>query len=157
MNDVAKEYLTQEKYDEFKKELEYLKKEKRKEIAESLEYAKSLGDYSENAEYQEARDMQAQLENRINKLESILLSAEIVSAHNKTDMVTVGSVVTVERLDNSKKYDFTIVGTEEIDIESGKISVNSPIGKNLLSKKKGDTAVVQTPAGTREYKIVDIK
>ncbi|MDO8565526.1 MAG: transcription elongation factor GreA, partial [bacterium] len=90
------EYLTKEKFKELEKELEYLKTIKRKEVAESLEYAKSLGDLSENQEYQEARDAQAVLEDRIGRLENILKSASIVSA-NQSSVVGVGSLMTVER------------------------------------------------------------
>jgi len=154
--DEQKEYLTPEKYKEFEEELVYLKKDKRKEIADSLEYAKSLGDLSENAEYQEARDAQAQLENRIIKLESILQSAEIVSSH-KTDHVSVGSIVTVQKEGTRTPQTFTLVGSEEIDTEAGKISVNSPVGRGLLRKKKGETATVMTPAGEFSYKVIKIE
>ncbi len=155
-NNQTKEYLTKEKYDELQQELEHLKTDKRKEVADTLEYAKSLGDFSENAEYDEARDMQAQVENRIAELESILQSAEIVS-HHQTDMVTVGSEVTVRRGDSSKKEVYTIVGSEETDTESGKISVNAPVGKGLLNRKKGETVKISIPAGEVEFEVLDIK
>jgi transcription elongation factor GreA len=149
-----KEYLTQEKYDEFKKEIEYLKGTRRKEVAEQLEYSKSLGDLSENAEYHEARDMQAVVEDRIAKLESILKNAVIVSSQD-TGMVNVGSVITVER--DGKKSTFTIVGTEEADVASGKISIKSPFGSSVLGKKKGDSFSFEAPAGTVTYKITHIE
>jgi transcription elongation factor GreA len=91
-----KEYLTQEKLDELTKELDYLKKTKRREVADSLEYAKSMGDLSENAEYQEARDMQAEVEERIGKLENILKHAEILQMH-KGGNITIGSTVDVKK------------------------------------------------------------
>src|SRR3990167_4585339 len=91
------EFLTQEKYNEFKEELENLKTTRRKEVAEQLEYAKSLGDLSENAEYHEARDTQANIEDRIAKLESIIKTAVIVPPSHDTTTVTVGSVVTIEK------------------------------------------------------------
>src|SRR3990167_5559668 len=90
------EYLTKEKFKELEKELENLKTIKRKEIAEALEYAKSLGDFSENQEYQEARDSQAILEDRINRLEGILKSAKIISTQS-TNVVSVGSAITIEK------------------------------------------------------------
>ncbi len=149
------EYLTKEKFEEFKKELEVLKTQKRKEIAEALEYAKSLGDLSENAEYHEARDAQARVEDRINRLEALLKSASIVSSHD-TNSVAVGSVITVEKTDGSRAV-YTLVGSEEADANAGKISVRSPLGQNAMGKKKGESFSFQTQAGTMTYKIIDIK
>lgn len=149
------EYLTKEKFEEFKKELEHLRTTKRKEVAETLEYAKGLGDLSENAEYHEARDMQASVEDRIAKLEMILKSATIVSQNQKTDVVSIGSVITVKKDKDTKT--FTIVGSEEADMASGKISVKSPFGVAVLGKKKGETFTFSTPSGMMEYKITDIK
>ncbi len=150
-----KEYLTQVKYDEFEKELLNLRKEKRKEIAEKLEYAKSLGDLSENAEYQEAREEQAHVESRIAYLKSLLQSAEIVST-KKTDTSTVGSKVTVVRGGSSTSEVFSLVGSEEIDTDAGKVSVNSPIGRGLLGRKKGDEVTVQTPKGDIVFAVKEI-
>ena len=149
------EFLTKEKYEEFKKELEVLKTTKRKEIAEALEYAKSLGDLSENAEYHDARDAQARVEDRINHLESLLKSATIVSKHD-TDSISVGSVVTVSKPDGSKMT-YTIVGSEEADISSGKISVRSPLGEAAVGKKKGESFSFKTPSGIINYKVIEIK
>src|SRR5260370_1230135 len=101
-----KEYLTQEKFDEFTKELAHLKGTRRKEIAEQLEYAKALGDLSENAEYHEARDMQGTIEDRIMHLESLLKNAIIVSDKQTHSAVNIGSVVTVEK--GSKTSTYTI-------------------------------------------------
>lgn len=151
-----REYLTQEKYDSLEQELQYLKTVKRKEIAEALEYAKSLGDLSENQEYQEARDGQAVVEDRINRLEAVLKNAAIVSTHD-TNSVTVGSVVTVEKKSDGSKYTYTIVGSEEADASSGKVSVKSPLGSAALGKAKGDVFSFTTPGGEMSYKIVDIK
>ncbi|HRH26848.1 MAG TPA: transcription elongation factor GreA [Parcubacteria group bacterium] len=149
-----KEYLTKEKYEEFKLELAELKSKKRKEIAESLEYAKSLGDLSENAEYHEARDAQATIEDRIARLEELLKTAQIVSS-NTGDMVNVGSVVTVEK--DGKKFEYSIVGSEEADVVSNKISMKSPFGQAILGKKKGDNFTFTAPSGEITYKIVSIK
>ncbi|PIQ66736.1 MAG: transcription elongation factor GreA [Candidatus Zambryskibacteria bacterium CG_4_9_14_3_um_filter_40_16] len=150
------EYLTKEKYNEFELELKELKTVKRKEVAENLEYAKSLGDLSENAEYHEARDRQASLEDRIQKLENIVKSATIVSSHD-TDSVTIASVVTVQRDNEKEKKVFSIVGSEEADFTVGKISVKSPLGAALLGKKKGESFSFKTPNGTMSYKIISIK
>lgn len=149
-----KEYLTQKKFDEFKKELEYLKGTRRKEVAESLEYAKALGDLAENAEYHEARDTQATIEDRIAHLESLLKSASIVSSHNTT-VVNIGSIVTVEK--ERKSIIYTIVGSEESDVGANKISIRSPFGQAVLGKKKGETFTFKAPGGIVEYEVVEIK
>ncbi len=148
------EYLTQEKFDEFTKELAELKGKKRKEVAESLEYAKSLGDLSENAEYHEARDNQATIEDRIAKLEGLLKTAKIVSG-NHSGTVTVGSTVTVEK--DGKKFVYNIVGSEESDVISNKISMKSPFGQSILGKKKGESFTFKAPNGELSYKVVEVK
>ena len=148
------EYLTQEKYDEFKAELAVLKGTKRKEIAESLEYAKQLGDLAENAEYHEARDAQASVEDRIAKLEQLLKTASIVQS-NKGGVVNVGSVVTVEK--DGKKFEYTIVGSEESDVISNKISMRSPFGQAILGKKKGDDFTFKAPSGELTYTVNEVK
>lgn len=150
-----KEYLTQEKFDEFKKELADLKGTRRKEVAESLEYAKALGDLSENAEYHEARDMQATIEDRIIRLEELLKNAVIVSAHDMTGMVNVGSIVTVEK--DGKKFVYTIVGSEEADVATNKISIRSPFGQSIVGKKKGESFSFKAPNGETEYKLLEVK
>ncbi|MBN2094364.1 MAG: transcription elongation factor GreA [Candidatus Zambryskibacteria bacterium] len=149
-----KEYLTKEKYEALNEELEYLKKTKRKEVAEKLEYAKSLGDLSENAEYHEARDMQGVVEDRIKKIEEILKNAIVISSHS-TNEVAVGSVVTVEK-DGDKKV-YTLVGGEESDLSSGKISIHSPFGRAIVGKKKKESFTFNAPSGSISYKIIDIK
>lgn len=150
----AKEYLTQEKYDELTKELYTLIHEKRKEVAEHLEHAKSLGDLSENAEYHEARDEQAQIESRIAQLEHMLKHAEIVH-HKKGDVVEAGSTVVITKDGSKDKQTFLLVGSEEADMSAGKLSYQSPLGRMLMGKKKGDTFELETPKGPVGYKIVD--
>ncbi len=150
------EYLTQKKFDEFKAELENLKTVRRKEVAENLEYAKGLGDLSENAEYHEARDMQASVEDRIQKLEMILKTATIVSTH-ATDSVSIGATIKVRKGKEKDTKEFTIVSSEEADSAQGKISVKSPLGSAAFGKKKGESFSFQTPSGTMEYTIVDIQ
>ena len=151
-----KEYLTKEKFDGLKKELDYLKTIRRKEIAESLEYARSLGDLSENAEYQEARELQAATEERISKLESILQSAKIVD-HKEGDTVTLGSVVVILRDGEKGKHQYEIVGSEEADMQKRRISHLSPLGEALMEKKKGDVFTFDTPNGKMQYKVVEVK
>lgn len=151
-----KEYLTKEKLDELVKELDYLKKTKRREVADSLEYAKSMGDLSENAEYQEARDMQAEVEERIGKIENILKNAEILHAQ-KGGNVNIGSTVVVKKSGDKDAKTYQVVGSEEADISKGKVSNESPIGTAIMGKKKGDKFDIMTPKGKTGYEIVDVK
>ena len=146
--------LTKEKYAELETELNELKHVTRKEIAENLEYAKSLGDLSENAEYHEARDKQADVEDRINHLEQVLKVAKIVS-HKKSDVVSLGSEVVVNR--DGTKATYTIVGSEEADMSKGKLSVDSPFGAAIMGKKKGEDFSYTTPGGTMTYTIESVK
>ncbi|XKT74939.1 MAG: transcription elongation factor GreA [Patescibacteria group bacterium UBA2103] len=148
--------LTREKFDELVKELDHLKTTRRTEIAESLEYARSLGDLSENAEYQEARELQAATEERIRKLEDIIKRAKIVS-HKKGDEIDFGSVVTIKKVDDDQKHEYTIVGSEEADMRERKISHVSPLGSAMMGKKKGDEFTFETPNGKQQYKIVSVK
>lgn len=154
MND-DNQYLTQEKFDEFKKELKYLSTVRRKKIAESLEYARSLGDLSENAEYAEARDLQAATEERIRHLESILASAKILK-RKKSDAVTLGSTVVIQKDSDNEKHDYTIVGSEETNMLERKLSYLSPLGEALMGKKKGDTFTFETPSGKQKYTIISV-
>jgi transcription elongation factor GreA len=154
--DKPQEYLTKSKFDEFAKELEHLKTVRRKEIAQALEYASSLGDKSENAEYHEARDAQAYVEDRINHLEALLKTASIVSKHD-TSTIGVGSVMILERDGSKEKKEYTIVGSEESDAAKGLISMRSPLGIAALGKTKGETFSFKSPAGAVNYKIIDIK
>jgi transcription elongation factor GreA len=153
------ELLSQEKFEELTRELETLRTTRRKEIAEQLEYARSLGDLSENAEYQEAREMQAAVEERIGKLEAILKSAKIVEGE-KSDNVGMGSVVSVQPLTkgtSDEKRTYTIVGAEETNMFEGKISYHSPLGAALMGKKKGDEFSFHTPRGTQKFKILKVE
>mgnify|MGYP001476935829 FL=1 len=152
----TEEYLSKEKFEELNKELDYLKTKRRKEIAESLEYARSLGDMKENAEYQEAREMQAATEERIQKLESILKSAKIVS-HKKSDAVSLGSSVTIQKDGEKEKHEYTIVGSEEADMHKRKISHQSPLGEAMMGKKKGETFSFETPSGKMNYKVLSVE
>ena len=149
------EYLTQEKFNELKNELDFLKTTRRKEIAESLEYARSLGDLSENAEYQEARDLQASTEERIRKLESIMQSANIVSGR-KSSIIGLGSTVTIKKEEEKETHTYNIVGTEEANMQERKISYSSPLGEAMMGKKKGDIFSFETPNGKMNYKIKNV-
>ncbi len=150
------EYLTKEKYKELADELDQLKKVRRREIAEDLEYAKSLGDLSENAEYQEARETQAEVEERIAKIELMLKNATIIS-HKKSDVVNIGSVITLERGGDKQRFTYSIVGSEEANVAEGKISTSSPLVAAMMGKKKGDNFNFKTPKGEVAYRIVTVE
>ncbi len=155
MPDTA-EYLTKEKYSELTKELDELKTVGRKKVAENLEYAKSLGDLSENAEYQEARETQANIEDRIMKLEAMLQSAVIVKMHH-TESVTIGSTVTLLQEGAKDNVTYKIVGSEEADLAHKKLSINSPLGRALVGKKTGEHFTTKTPGGNVAYTVAHIE
>ncbi|MDE2037923.1 MAG: transcription elongation factor GreA [Patescibacteria group bacterium] len=150
------QYLTKEKFADLERELAHLRTDRRKEVAEHLEYAKKLGDLSENAEYHQAREEQAEVEDRIRRLEELLKQA-VITGQGGGDAVTVGSTVRVEKDGDNKSVVFTIVGSEEADTASGKVSNVSPMGAALLGHKVGDVISVATPKGFTEYKIAAIK
>lgn len=151
------QYLTSEKFDELKKELEMLKTDRRKEVAEHLEYAKKLGDLSENAEYHQAREEQAEVEERITRLDMLLKNAVITKELVGQEIVTIGTTLRLHKDGDNKSFIYTIVGSEEADTAHGKISNLSPIGSALLGHKEGDSVKVTTPKGTVVYKIEFIK
>jgi len=154
---MEKQYLSKEKLEELKNELQYLKTAKRQEVAERLKRAKELGDLSENAEYMEARDEQATVEGRILELEDIIKNAEIIEKTPSTGVVKVGSTVVVEKTSQPGERKFVIVGSNEANPTQGMISNESPLGRAFLGKKVGDTAVVSAPSGKVEWKIVSIE
>lgn len=150
------EYLTLEKKQELEEELNQLKTVRRKEIADALEYAKSLGDLSENAEYHQAREDQANCEDRITHVETILKNAVIMDKHKSAGKVEVGTVVTVLKKGEKEERVFTLVGSEEADSVGGKISNESPLGKALLGASKGDSVIVATPKGEVTYTVKSV-
>ena len=153
---MDKEYLSKEKLEALKTELNTLKTVRRQEVAKQLEFAKSLGDLSENAEYHAARDEQADIEDRIRQIEDMLKRAVIIESHH-SNKVEVGTSVNLKRKDKKEAETFLIVGSEEADALKNKISNNSPLGSALLGKQKGDQIVVNTPRGKMEYTIVEVK
>ena len=148
-------YLTQEGLDALKKELDVLKLEKRPEIINALKDARALGDLSENAEYDSARNEQAIVEARIKELEVMIENAIIIS-DVKTDKVSIGNKVTIQYEDEEETEDYTIVGSKEADPFSNKISNESPIAQAILGHKKGETVTVSSPNGNYNVKIVAI-
>lgn len=155
MTDENIQYLSQEKLDELKIQLETLKEVKITEIAKRIDEAKQLGDLSENAEYHSAREDMAWAQGRVREIENIVHNASVISNVHVSDMVSIGSVVTVKI--NGKKNEYTIVGAQEAEPISGLISNESPLGKAFLGCKKGDKVQVEIPAGVALYEIIEIK
>jgi transcription elongation factor GreA len=152
---TEKHYLTKEKFEELKREYEQLRTTGRKEVAEELEYSKQLGDLSENAEYHQARERQALLEDRIARLDALLKAAEIVDAHH-SEIANIGSTVELQKEGKKETVTYTIVGSEEADLANKKLSITSPIGQAMKGMKKGDSFKVKTNTGEVKYKIVKI-
>ena len=148
-------YLSREKFEEITNELEHLKTTRRREIAEQLEYARSLGDLSENAEYEEARNLQASTEDRIRVIEDQLAHARIIE-HAKGNAVSLGSTVSIQKIGEEGEHAYEIVGSAEANMQERKISHVSPLGAALMNKKKGDIFSFETPKGAQKYKVVQI-
>ncbi|MBI5003608.1 transcription elongation factor GreA [Candidatus Kaiserbacteria bacterium] len=149
-------YLSKEKFDELTAELDHLKTIRRREIAEQLEYARSLGDLSENAEYEEARNLQAATEDRIRVVEESLAHARIIE-HTKGNTISLGSQVTIQNQADKEERSYEIVGSAEANMQEHKISHLSPLGSAMMGKKKGDIFTFETPKGSQKYKIVNVK
>jgi transcription elongation factor GreA len=142
---------------ELEKQLEYLKTVARKAVAEQIKVAREFGDLSENAEYDEAKNEQSRIEGEIMRIEARLRNAAVIDESTiTTNIVGLGSVVTVSE-GNDGPMTYTLVGFAEANPIEGRISNESPVGKALLGRSKGDKVEVQTPAGTFHYRIVDIK
>ncbi|NLU53230.1 MAG: transcription elongation factor GreA [Clostridiaceae bacterium] len=149
--------LTYEGLKKLEEELEYLKGEKRKEIADRIKQALAFGDISENSEYDEAKNEQAQNEVRIMQLENMLKNATIIDEDEvDTQVVNLGTKVKIRELKSKEEFEFLIVGSTEADPASFKISNESPVGSALMGHKVGDTVEVDVPGGKIKYKIVDI-
>jgi transcription elongation factor GreA len=147
-------YVTKQGLEKLQKELDELKTVRRKEVAKRIEIAKDMGDLSENAEYNEAKEEQGFIEGRIQDLEAQLPNAVIIE-HQDVGCVVLGSTVRVSA--NSKEKEYTIVGANEADPMSGRISNESPLGMAFLGKCAGDTVEVKVPSGTMIYSIISIK
>ncbi|CDE10522.1 transcription elongation factor GreA [Clostridium sp. CAG:354] len=158
MGDNNKEILlTEEGYKKMEAELEKLKTETRAEIAERIKVALGFGDLSENSEYDEAKNAQAENEDKIVELEAKLRFAKIIDdSEIDTKKVQVGNTVKVLDMEFDEEVEYTIVGTTEADITQNKISNESPIGSALLGAKKNQVVEVQVPAGVSKYKILSI-
>ena len=154
---MDKIYLTQDGYDKLKKELELLKTTKRRKLSDEIGKARALGDISENAEYDAAKEAQGLNEKKIADIEQKLASAQIIDESKMaTDEVLIGATVDVQDIDTSEKETYTLVSETEADFANSRISVTSPVGKALLGHKKGDLVDITVPAGILKYKILNI-
>ncbi len=156
MNKKKEVYLTEEGLDALKKELDELINVKRPANIESIKEARALGDLSENAEYDAARNEQAQIENRIKELEKMMENVSIIKDID-TDSVSIGNVVKIKYVDDDDEDEYKIVGSQEADPFEGKISNESPIAAALLDHKVGDTVTVESPNGSYDIVITEIK
>ena len=149
--------LTSEGLKKLQDELDNLKNVRRKENTEALKVAKSFGDLSENSEYDEAKNEQAEIEARISEIENMLKNIEIIDEEGiATDVVSIGTKVSVKDLDDGEVMEYLIVGSTEADPMKGKISDESPVGTALLGHKIGEVVVVEAPMGKLEYEVLNI-
>ncbi len=150
--------LTQEGYNNLEKELNFLKTEKRADIADRIKVALGFGDLSENSEYDEAKNAQAENEVKIAELENKLRHAKIIDEKDiDTETVQIGNKVRVLDVEFNEKIEYTIVGSTEVNLAENKISNESPLGEALLGAKKNQVVEVNAPAGVMKYKILSIK
>ncbi len=149
--------FTRNGFESLKKEFEHLKKVERPQTIQAIEEARSHGDLSENAEYEAAKNRQSFVEGRIGELGFKLGNAEVIDTSNlPKDRAIFGSRVILENIDTGDQVEYQLVGPDESDIESGRISVSSPLGKAILGKKPQDELVLKAPGGKRCYELVEI-
>ena len=150
--------LTPEGYDKLKQEIEYLSNDKRREVAERIRVAREFGDIAENAEYDDAKNEQMLLEHRISTLEERMRNAQVIDKKSvPKDVVSVGSHVKLRDVDAKKTFEYDIVGSAEANPAENKLSNESPVGKAIIGKKKGETVEVAAPRGKLKFKILEIK
>lgn len=150
-------YMSRKGYEKLREQLKYLKEVKRKEIAQALEHARSLGDLSENADYDAAKEAQAFNEKNIAELEDKLPRARIIEEEKIAgDEVRIGAKVKLKDLESQEELQYTLVSETEADLTSGKISVTSPVGQGLLGHKENDIVQIKIPAGNLRYRILKI-
>jgi len=150
--------LTPEGYEELRQRIEYLSTEKRREVAERIRVAREFGDIAENAEYDDAKNEQALLEHQIATLEERFRSARVLAKGDvKKDEVSVGSKVKLKDMETNKTVEYRIVGSAEANPAESKLSNESPVGKAILGRKKGEVVEVSAPRGALKFKILDIK
>ncbi|HIW16995.1 MAG TPA: transcription elongation factor GreA [Firmicutes bacterium] len=156
MANEARYKMSQERYDQLKEELHYLQTTREKEVADQIKEARSFGDLSENSEYDEAKTEQGKLYSRIAEVENLIENAEIIERSYETGKVVIGSTVRVHDLDEDFEEEYTIVGSQEADPMSGRISDDSPFGRGLMGHAVGETVSVEAPAGMLRFKILEI-
>ena len=150
--------LTPEGYEKLSQEIEYLSNDKRREVADRIRVAREFGDIAENAEYDDAKNEQALLEHRIATLEERLRNARVITKGDVSkDVVSVGSHVRLRDLDAKRTVEYHIVGSAEANPAENKLSNESPVGKAIIGKKKGETVEVAAPRGALKFKILEIK
>ena len=150
--------LTPEGYEKLKAEIELLSTEKRREVADRIRVAREFGDISENAEYDDAKNEQAMLEHKIAQLEERLLNARVIQKRDvDLSVVSIGAKVKLRDVDAKSTVEYTIVGSAEANPAESKLSNESPVGKAIIGKKKGETVEVVAPRGSLKYKILDIQ
>lgn len=150
-------YLTKAGHIKLLEELQHLKTVKRRQLSKAIGEARAHGDISENAEYDAAKDAQAQNERRIAELEQKLSHVSIIDDHNiSADIVLIGATVELKDLDSQEELKYTLVSEEEADFTQGQISVTSPVGSALMNHKENETVEIKIPAGTLRYKILKI-
>ena len=155
---VKEVLLTPEGLQKLKDEIQYLTGEKRREVAERIKHAREFGDISENSEYDDAKNEQAMLEQRIAQLEERLASARVIEREDvPAGVVDVGTRVRLKDVDANQTIEYVIVGSAEANPAQGKLSNESPVGKAIIGRKKGETVEVAAPRGSLKYKIVDVK
>jgi transcription elongation factor GreA len=148
--------MSEERLQELKEELQYLQTVREKEVAEQLKDARSFGDLSENAEYDEAKTEQGKLYSRKAELRDLIENAELVELTGDSDSVGMGSKVTIRDSQDGYVATYQLVGSQEADPSLLRISDASPLGKALLSRRAGDTVTVDAPLGKQEYEILEI-
>lgn len=154
MAEVKKHLLTRDGLAELENELHELEVNKRKEISQKIAEARELGDLSENAEYDAAKDEQRDIEARIEKIKKILGNYEIIEDEGDGSVITMGCTVKIRDMELKKDLEYKIVGSTEASILEGKISNESPIGMALIGAKEGETVKVETPSGLLKYKVL---
>ena len=149
--------LTEDGLKQLEEELEYLKTKKRKEVSEKIKVALGFGDLSENSEYDEAKNEQAQVEARIVSVENMLKNAIVIDESERdTSKVELGATVTIHDIEFDEDITYKIVGSTEADPDEGRLSDESPLGKSLMGKAEGEMIDVDAPAGVSQYKILKI-
>jgi transcription elongation factor GreA len=155
---VKEVILTAEGYEKLRQEIDYLRGDKRREVAERIRVAREFGDIAENAEYDDAKNEQAMLEHKIAQLEERLLSARVISKKEiSKDAVSVGSKVRLRDVEAGKTFEYHIVGSAEANPAENKLSNESPVGKAIMGRKKGEIVEVAAPRGALKFKILEIK